>query len=409
MKNRSTYRGLLALVLLLPGLSVVADPITETGFVFAFRDHESTGPIPQTGVGDNFTFGTFGVEPDASRGTTGKGIHIATSDQVDLNEGSSQGRPELIGIDIPFAQAEANSWLTPWEIRLSNGVDSASVFTPDRVGVELMEFVSNLGISGPADSPEVTWKNPDTGPSVSSVSFEVWDVASQTIITPGQVDIGLVESVVLDGLGLQLGEEYGVRIIPRQLDGGGATLSRSSNWLSWTSTPGQPLGQALQLVSASPAAVVQTIDTPATPYIVMFDYRFDTADGEFVVSIDGEQIGTTLTASAPVSDEFGHAVFEVEQTRLANLVATEIRFEIDGPAGSTILIDNIEAPGLTNGTFTAGLEDWATEGSGIAQTLFLSADEDDDDDDSGTAVSHGLVLAMLLIACFRSARRSRSR
>ena len=354
--------------LLFTSVTTVADPITNAN-VYTLLDNEGASPVG-TGQGENFSIGVSGVSPSAAEGTTGRAINLDTLDELTLGDGVAQGRPGLIGIDISLDQAIANGWLTPWEIILTNGIDTRSYFTFDRTGVSIMEFVENLAISGPATVPIVTWQLPTTGPAVDALFYEVWDVDGGVILTPGQISLPAgTETLTLNNVTLEIGGNYAVRIIPANRDGGNITLTRSSNWIGWTATSGQAEGEVLELVTGSPVGVSQVVDTPASTFVVEFDYSFATATGDLEVFIDGNKIGTTLTAPTTVANEFYHAVFEVEDTSLLGLTSATFLIQLDGPTGSTVLVDNIVLAGLANGDFSSGVAEWTPTGSGSVATV----------------------------------------
>ena len=343
---------------------VSAAPITDA-LVYAFRDNEGASPV-FTGQGDNFSFGVSGVVPDGNNGTTAIATHLATGANIDpLPNYAGSLRPGLFGQDISFDVAQSNNWLTPWMITLANGSDTATRTTPDRTGIQKMEFVENLAISGSGTAPTVSWVLPTTGAPVDRVRYEVWNNdTDQVLIGPSTVPPVGATAIEISLSGLQIGTNYAIRIIPEQRDALG-TVSRSSNWLGWQAQEGAAEGTWLELTTGSPAGVSQTVNTSDIPFTVEFDYRFTTATGFFDVLLDGIAIGTRLVASAPGSDEFMHAVFEVEDTGLLGLTGVSLLFLLDGPTGSNILIDNIIFPGLLNGDFENGLALWTPEGQGI--------------------------------------------
>ncbi|WP_282610873.1 fibronectin type III domain-containing protein [Pelagibius sp. Alg239-R121] len=339
--------------------AAIADPITNAG-PFAFRDNEGASPV-FTGIGDNFSFGVSSVSPDGGLGTTAFATNTATGDVLALPNGASGGRPDLFARDIPYDTAQTNGWLAPWLVTIENGIDSTTRTTPGRAGVKKMEFVRNLSISGTGTNPTVSWQLPTAGPNISRVRYELWNDDTDVIIVR-LVDLGTgATSVRLKGL--EPGINYAVRVIPEQLDNTGI-VSRSSNWLGWTATEGAADGQVLSLTAGSPANATQIVSTPVNPFSLEFDFKFLTPTGDLTVYLNGVQIGTTLESSDDPTNQFLHAIFEIEDTALLNLTNIPLVFEIDGPTGSQVLIDNVQFPELVNGTFDEGLSGWTPGGQG---------------------------------------------
>jgi hypothetical protein len=120
---------------------------------------------------------------------------------------------------------------------------------------------------------------------------------------------------------------------------------------------------AAKLVTGSPASLSQTIDTPASPQNLQFDYKFESTTGVLDVTINGTSIGT-LAAPGTLSGAFSPASFLVSGL-LLDLQDAILSFVLDGVAGSSILIDNVLFPGLINGDFQTGnLTGWNVQHSG---------------------------------------------
>jgi hypothetical protein len=117
-----------------------AAPITQ-GIAFAFRDNEGPAPL-HAEQGDNFSMGIALVLPDGNSGTTSSATNLATGYTINpLPNWSHQSRPGLFALDIDFLEAQANNWLSPWEITLINASDYATRITPNRTDAQKMEFV----------------------------------------------------------------------------------------------------------------------------------------------------------------------------------------------------------------------------------------------------------------------------
>ncbi|MFQ5914937.1 MAG: hypothetical protein ACE5JS_17350 [Nitrospinota bacterium] len=130
---------------------------------------------------------------------------------------------------------------------------------------------------------------------------------------------------------------------------------------------------AAQLITTSPSSISQTVDTPSTPTDVKFIRRFETTTGLLRVTLGGVELGT-IPAPPSVTTAFQPASFPVPGS-LLNMTGLPLKFEIDGPAGSTVLLDNIQFPGLSNGNFaTEDLSSWTA--SGNASVLVIESPED---------------------------------
>jgi hypothetical protein len=120
---------------------------------------------------------------------------------------------------------------------------------------------------------------------------------------------------------------------------------------------------AARLVTGSPSGIFQSVDTPSTAFELAFDTLFETTTGTLEVSLSGE-ILATIDAPNTLSSGFTTNSVLIEQAGLLNLTGVELGFVIDGPTGSTVLIDNIQFPGLTDGDFQSGdLNSWRIEAS----------------------------------------------
>jgi len=120
-----------------------------------------------------------------------------------------------------------------------------------------------------------------------------------------------------------------------------------------------------QLTTGSPVSLSQTVDTPADPFYLAVDYDFETLTGEVAVVLNGVELGTIL-APDPLQDGFQTTNYLVDGP-LLNLADVELSFQLDGPTGSTVLLDNISFAGVVNGDFQSGdLTGWtADSGDGL--------------------------------------------
>ena len=118
-----------------------------------------------------------------------------------------------------------------------------------------------------------------------------------------------------------------------------------------------PLEYSARLVTASPVSISQSVDTPAESYELTLDYRFLTPNGTLDVFLDDSLLGT-VSAAAGRLDVFSSASFTIADDLLGRS-DVELRFVLDGPAGSTLLLDQIGYTALVNGGFqTRDVSGW---------------------------------------------------
>lgn len=138
--------------------------------------------------------------------------------------------------------------------------------------------------------------------------------------------------------------------------------------------PGNTPSFAVQLTTGSPAGISQAIDTGSSPFLVAFGYKFETTTGVLDVVVNGVSIGT-ISAPAILNDTFAAASFLIDNPELLNLDDIIIAIILDGPSGSSILLDNILAPNLANGDFQTGnISGWSaiSSGAGGVRTVEIS-------------------------------------
>ena len=110
--------------------------------------------------------------------------------------------------------------------------------------------------------------------------------------------------------------------------------------------PHDPGNVVAQLTTGSPIVLTQTVDTPAGPFIVSFDYEFTTTTGELQVILDGTVLDTTAAPDPLVGAFMTHSI-PVTEAALRGLTWVDLDFALDGPAGSQVLLDNVAILGLT--------------------------------------------------------------
>lgn len=92
------------------------------------------------------------------------------------------------------------------------------------------------------------------------------------------------------------------------------------------------------------------MNTPDTPFQLEFDYRFDTPTGDLTVRLDGADL---VSVPAAVSAIMQTQTIAIDVPHLSKS-GVMLEFELDGPAGSAVALDDIRFPGLINGRFASG-------------------------------------------------------
>jgi len=128
-----------------------------------------------------------------------------------------------------------------------------------------------------------------------------------------------------------------------------------------------------RLVTGSPVSLSQTVDTPGSLFDLAFDYQFRSTTGVLDVLLDGMSVGT-ITAPTSLTSEFTTASFRIDG-ELLNRTDVDLEFLLDGPARSSLLLNNVAFPEVVNGDFqTEGLAGWTmtTSARGTVESLGLS-------------------------------------
>ncbi len=132
---------------------------------------------------------------------------------------------------------------------------------------------------------------------------------------------------------------------------------------------------ASRLESGSQVSISQQVDIPANPFEFTFEYLFERLDGDLDVVLNGVNLGTISALATPQND-FLIGGFTVDGSRgLLGLNDVPLKFTFDGLPGSSLLLDNIVFPGLTNGDFETGdLSGWgSTPGQGSTGVVRLAS------------------------------------
>jgi len=106
-----------------------------------------------------------------------------------------------------------------------------------------------------------------------------------------------------------------------------------------------------QFTAWSPGGMTQVVDTPEGPFYVVFDVAWTSVpgagedDATFSILIDGVAIGTLTSPDVPDTD-WQEGSFRVANPSLWELSDVELQLSIDGPTGSSLLLDNLEFSNL---------------------------------------------------------------
>ncbi|MFV2069074.1 MAG: FG-GAP repeat protein [Pirellulales bacterium] len=202
-------------------------------------------------------------------------------------------------------------------------------------------------------------------------SGSVWDQVAR---------LGAHDAVINDGFG-------------RSLAISGDSVLASSPWnddfLGSIYVFAPPDNFAVQLITGTSVSLSQTVDAPAETVDLVFDYRFLGTAGDLEVLLDGISLGT-IAARGTAQAGFATASLSVDGSLLSRTGAS-LEFVLDGPAGSRLLLDNIEFPSLVNGDFqTRDTTGWtaAVAGGGSIEPVNVSAIPE----------PSGLTLALLALA-----------
>ncbi len=127
---------------------------------------------------------------------------------------------------------------------------------------------------------------------------------------------------------------------------------------------GKAFQGAAKLTTGSPASISQNVSTGADDFNLSFDYRFESTSGFLDVVLNGVSLGM-IAAPGTIDGAFSTANFFVDSSIFGNLTDVTLAFILDGPSGSSILLDNILFPGLINGNFETGnLNGWTGQSTG---------------------------------------------
>ncbi len=178
------------------------------------------------------------------------------------------------------------------------------------------------------------------------------------------------EAIAWDGppqLKLQAGQNISCDVMPTAVNNGGFDptnpidpLDPFAGWTifgpDYSVTAVQnpfdlPEDYVPQFTAYSPGGMTQIVDTPSGPFFVLFDYGWtavptpEDMDAIFTVYIDGVAVGTLVSPDAPDTD-WQQGEFAVFDAGLWELIGVELGLEVDGPTGSSLVVDNLQFSNL---------------------------------------------------------------
>jgi hypothetical protein len=129
-----------------------------------------------------------------------------------------------------------------------------------------------------------------------------------------------------------------------------------------------------ELTSATvdtPVDLSQTVDTPDGSFSMKLDYWFETTSGELSILLDDVLLGS-IFAIDPVLGSFQTASFPVNDAQLLSKTGIVLTITLSGVEGSTVLVDDVVFPGLSNGDFeSGGLDPWLASASGTGSATVI--------------------------------------
>ena len=142
----------------------------------------------------------------------------------------------------------------------------------------------------------------------------------------------------------QIATERGL-LTPSYIANSSFNSALDGSWTQTTATgqvylaadPDDAGNQVLRMETGSPVAVVQIVDTPAQPFSIEFDYRFEDLFGVITVSLDGTDIAQ-LTAADTV---WNHYQGMITDLNLLGLDDAELLFTLESASTSAAILDEV--------------------------------------------------------------------
>ena len=349
--------------------------------VFFLRDNQDLIDPVGLGGGDSITGGVWLVDPSGGI----SGLEPVPS----LQATPTANHPDL-AVTTMEALAGGRLWQVepPFQENLTVGSDwvfnvNGQEVSPERdlTGAGQIPLSSELQVVGRGLNATFSWTLPAVSqdvPAINQVQIQLWNTENNTLvglrnISPAQTNISVGDLVATLPAG-----DLAFRVVPMQVDEmlGDESLSlapqvsRSSTWLEVDRLVAPVVvAQSVELTTASPAMLTQTVDTDDLPFVLGFNFRFETDSGELTVLLNDQEIGGPILAPSEIDSEFTQAYFRIDNLlgdQLLGLASVDLTFRLDGPMGSRLLLNNVFMEGLRNGDFEDGLRDWRVGGDGSA-------------------------------------------
>ncbi len=101
-----------------------------------------------------------------------------------------------------------------------------------------------------------------------------------------------------------------------------------------------PDNYVAELTSASPVMISQVLETPSQPFYLIFEYEFTTTSGTLEISLDSIVLGE-ITAPDELAGDLSTFTLYVLDPTILDLGEAIFEFQLNGEAGSQVLLDNI--------------------------------------------------------------------
>ncbi|HUT59485.1 MAG TPA: SUMF1/EgtB/PvdO family nonheme iron enzyme [Phycisphaerae bacterium] len=105
--------------------------------------------------------------------------------------------------------------------------------------------------------------------------------------------------------------------------------------------PNDSSNQVARLTTGSAVSIWQDVDILESEFFLRFDHRFMTGTGNLEVWIDGGLVAI-LASPGSAEESLTKSEFAIGDANLLGRSGVELLFRLDGPAGSSMLIDNVE-------------------------------------------------------------------
>lgn len=134
------------------------------------------------------------------------------------------------------------------------------------------------------------------------------------------------------------------------------------------------LDLAVKMNVGSPVSLSTFVTLPQAAFDLSFDHVFLTAGGTLSIRFDGLEIGL-FQPTADAVGSFRHTVLHIDDAEVLALGQARLEFLFDGPAGASLLLDDVRMAGLENGSFDAIDRGWFQDGPGSLELVATISDE----------------------------------